>query len=67
MTAATLTRALDAKRLANATARTALWGGVLTVIDGDDGRPLLIVSRWALTKALSTLDEVDAFLDKVGA
>lgn len=36
MTAATLTRSLDAKRLANATARAALWGGVLTVIEGDD-------------------------------
>lgn len=59
--------ALDSKRLANAKARTALWGGTLTAIDGDDGRPLFIVSRWALTKALSTLDEVDAFLDKVGA
>lgn len=67
MTAATLTRALDAKRLANATARAALWGGVLTVIDGDDGRPLLIVSRWALCRSFTSLDDVDAFLEKVGA
>lgn len=67
MTAATLARALDAKRLANATARAALWGGVLTVIDGDDGRPLLIVSRWALCRSFTSLDDVDAFLEKVGA
>lgn len=59
--------ALDSKRLANAKARTALWGGTLTAIDGDDGRPLLIVSRWALCKSFTNLDAVDEFLQKVGA
>lgn len=59
--------AVDAKKLATAKARTALWGGTLASIDGDDGRPLLIVSRWALCKSFTDLDDVDRFLHAVGA
>ncbi|RTL30699.1 MAG: hypothetical protein EKK47_10375 [Burkholderiales bacterium] len=53
------------KRLATAKARTALWGGTLTEIDTDDGRPQFIVSRWALCKAFDSIDGVEAFLDRV--
>lgn len=59
--------AVDHKRLATARARCALWGGTLTVTEGDDGRPLFVISRWALCRQCVDLDEVDAFLRDVGA
>ena len=62
---ATLALALDTKRLATATARTCLWGGVLSVIEADDGRPQIVVSRWALTRAFGDLDELEGWLDRV--
>lgn len=55
----------DAKRLATAQARCALWGGVLTAIEADSGRPAFIVSRWSLTRSFDDLDGVDAFLDRM--
>ena len=58
---------LDPKRLATSKARCALWGGVLTDGEGDDGRPLLIISRWALTRQFNDLSAVEVFLDHVGA
>jgi hypothetical protein len=63
MTAAML--ALDRKRLATATACTALWGGSLLVIEADDGRPQFVVSRWALTRAFDDLDGLEQWLDRV--
>lgn len=61
------TRPIDVKQLANTQARCALWGGTLSAIQGDDGRPLFVVARWALTRAFNDLDEVDRFLRTVGA
>lgn len=58
---------VDAKRLATARARIALWGGMLTTAQTDDGRPEYLVTRWAFTKAFRDLDEVDAFLVLVKA
>lgn len=61
-----LTRS-DEKRLATAQARCALWGGVLTPIESDTGRPAFIVTRWSLTRAFTDLQEVEGFLDRVEA
>lgn len=65
MTAAMLE--LDSKRLATTKARCALWGAVMSVIEGDDGRPMILITRWALTRSFSDLDEVEQWLDRVGA
>lgn len=56
---------VEKKRFATAQAKTALWGGRLSEIEGDDGRPLLIISRWALTRAFQDLGEVEEFLRRV--
>lgn len=53
------------KRLATAKARVALWGGVLTAIEGDDGRTQYIVTRWSLTRAFDDLDGVERLLTRV--
>jgi len=53
MTAAQLTAALDPKRLATAQARAALAGITLVAIEGDNGRPELVASRWGLTRRFS--------------
>lgn len=58
---------VDRKRLATAQARCALWGGSLAALEGDDGRPMFVVTRWALSKQWTDLDEVEAFLQRVGA
>jgi hypothetical protein len=56
-----------AKRLATAKAYTALWGGTLTAVEGDDGRLQFIVTRWSLTRAFDDLAAVEGFLVRVGA
>jgi hypothetical protein len=63
--AAQLLAPQDAKRLATAKATAALWGGVLTAIDGDDGRPLYVVSRWSLTRSFTELGALEDFLRRV--
>lgn len=55
------------KRAATAKACCALWGGVLSETDDDGGRPLYVVTRWSLTRSFHSLDEVMAFLRRVGA
>ena len=35
------------------------------VIDGDDGRPQMLISRWALTRAFSDMDELERWLNRV--
>lgn len=52
-----------AKRIATFKARAALAGSVLHETTDDGGRPLLVLSRWSMTKAF-TIDELDA-LDRV--
>lgn len=47
-------------------ARCALLGIVLTVTDDDHGRPLYVATRWAMTKAFSSLDDVAGWLDSIG-
>ena len=47
-------------------ARAALRGFRLDRIEADAGGEAFIVTRWALTRELRTLEEVTAFLDQVG-
>lgn len=53
------------KRLANLRARCALQGVQLHVIDGDNGLPLYIVTKWALTASLDSLDNLAAWVSRV--
>ena len=53
------------KRFANAQARAALAGVALARTEGDDGRPLFIASRWALTKTFDSIAQVEVWLDRV--
>jgi hypothetical protein len=57
----------DAERKAYATpaARRALAGITLRRIGGCDGAPRDIVSRWARTRALASVYDVAAWLDRV--
>lgn len=64
---AQLHAALDAKRLASATARAALRGIVLHSLEADDGGLLLIATQFHLTKSFNSLDEVEAWLKRIGA
>ena len=50
---------LDRKAIDTLKARAALAGAQLLEIEGDDGRPVLILTRWALTRSF-TGDEFDA-------
>lgn len=58
---------VERKRLDTAKARCALWGGTLSVTDDDGGRPLYVVSRWALTRSFNSLPELEAWPQQVGA
>lgn len=51
------------KRLATLTARAALAGVTLTTTDDDSGQRVYIVSRWALTRALPSLDAMEQWLN----
>lgn len=42
-----------------------LPGHVATLMDGDDGRPLLIVSRGAWTKSFTDLQALDEWLHRI--
>lgn len=55
----------DQKRLATVTARCALAGITLHRIEDDRGRETFIVTRWALTRELQTLDDVEQWLERV--
>lgn len=55
----------EAKRLSTLTARAALCGVTLHATTDDTGRRVFIVSRWALTRQLDTLDDLEAWLDLV--
>jgi hypothetical protein len=53
------------KRLATQIARAALVGVVLIPATDDFDRQVFIVSRWALTTQLDSLDAVTLWLDRV--
>jgi hypothetical protein len=50
----------------NLQAKCLMAGFPASLIDDDAGQPLLIVSRWALTKSFSSVAEADAWLRRVG-
>ncbi|MBT9491494.1 MAG: hypothetical protein IV107_03930 [Paucibacter sp.] len=58
-------QATDAKRLATAKARAALRGIVLVESLDDRGAPEWIASLHAMTKAFSSLDDLERWLDLV--
>lgn len=55
------------KALLHQQARAALVGVTVHALHGDDGRPEYIATRWAMTKAHGSLEELSAWLDRVGA
>jgi hypothetical protein len=55
----------DDKRFQTCRAQAALHGVVLHKLEGDFGRPIYCATRWALTKQLDTLDEVETWLARV--
>ena len=60
-----MTLSRDSKRFATVQASAAMRGVTIHCIDGDFGRPVYIASRWAMTKQLDTLEEVEAWLLRV--
>lgn len=52
----------DEKRFATLQAQAALVGVQLHRIDGDDGRPSYIATKWAMTASFGSLDETAAWL-----
>ena len=57
--------AADTKRFATLQARLALRGYMLVRSTDDHGGPLYIISRWALTRQLHGLSEVEHFAERV--
>lgn len=59
--------ATDADRKAWATgqARATLAGFHAVLIDTDEGRPQLVCSRWAMTRAFDDLAELEVWLQRV--
>jgi hypothetical protein len=55
----------ERKAWATVQARCTLAGFTANLIDGDDGRPMLVVSRWALTRSFATPAEAEAWLQRV--
>lgn len=53
------------KRLANARARAALNGATLHRIEDDRGDPVFVVTRWAHTRQLQSIEAVEAWLDRL--
>lgn len=53
---------LDPKYKSTLVARCALLGIVLHVIEDDAGAPLFVASRWALTRQMSSTEEVEEFI-----
>lgn len=48
------------KIVATLQARAALAGGSVVMTDGDDGRPLFVLSCGHITKQAATVDDLDA-------
>lgn len=62
---ACLDKAVSLKPWLRLQAECLIAGFPATLTDGDDGRPLLVVSRWALTRAFSTVAEAEGWLSRV--
>lgn len=59
------TPAVDRKAWATVQAELVLGGWHAALIDGDDGRPLLVVSRWAMTRSFDDLTEAQRWANQV--
>ena len=57
----------DAKTIATLRARAALAGFILSVMTDTDGLCLYLVSRWGMSRTLTDLAGLVAFLRRVGA
>lgn len=57
---------LDPKLLATLKARCARLGIELYVSDDDAGRPLFVAVKWAMTRHMQSVDEVEAFIRQAG-
>lgn len=55
----------DRKRWATAQAQLALVGFKADKIEGDDGQPLYVVSRWSLTRSFVELSELESFAARI--
>ncbi len=55
------------KCIATAKARAALRGVVLHVTEDDHGDPLYVAVQGAMTRHMTSLDEVERFLKLIGA
>ena len=60
------TSAAARKPWLNLQARYLLQKFHASLLDGDDGKPLLVVSRWALCKSFTDLAVAEAWLKRVG-
>jgi hypothetical protein len=56
----------DRKTWLTLQARATRAGFVAHLTEGDDGRPILIVSRWASTTSFNDVDAAEAWLARVG-
>lgn len=56
--------ALDLKRLATLTAQCALVGVQLHALQDDRGLPLLVVTKWALSRQFHCLDEAEQWVER---
>jgi hypothetical protein len=50
----------------NVQAKCLMAGFPASLIDDDAGQPLLVVSRWALTRSFSSVAEAETWLARVG-
>ena len=57
---------LEPKLVATLKARACLAGVVLHVTEDDRGAPLFVASKWAMTRQLSSVAEVEDFLRRIG-
>ncbi|WP_342620836.1 hypothetical protein [Rhodoferax sp. GW822-FHT02A01] len=55
----------QAKEFATLQAIAALHGVTLHRLEGDYGTPVYVATRWAMTKQLDTLEEVEDWLQRV--
>ncbi len=55
------------KRIATLRARAALIGAMVIDSHDDLGRRVWILTRWSLTRAFASLDDLEALLNRMGA
>jgi hypothetical protein len=58
---------LDPKAVATLKAKAALCGVTLYHLDSDDGGALFVASKWAMTKQMGSVGEVEEFLKRIGS